>query len=218
MKINHRFKILTASLFATFILVGFTLVFCQENQNLNKNAQEKGLALTAGQTLKIKKILSGYHASELTAADAKSIQDQFREAGIHSGPENNSAIKAAGFDPEKLRQFAPPPNADKMDKNVPRGVDQRMQVVVEKICKPLALSVEQQQVVAKAFSDFYVEMDKLRQTEPDRQAPLDKSKVDPLEKTRDLQIKKVITDAQFTKYLELEKAARPARPNGEKPR
>lgn len=105
-----------------------------------------------------------------------------------------------------------------MDKNGPRGVDQRMQVVVEKICKPLALSVEQQQVVAKAFSDFYVEMDKLRQTEPDRQAPLDKSKVDPLEKTRDLQIKKVITNAQFTKYLELEKAARPVRPNGNRPK
>ena len=82
----------------------------------------------------------------------------------------------------------------------------------------MALSAEQQQVVTKAFSDFYVEMDKLRQTEPDRLTPMDKSKVDPLEKARDLQIKKVITNAQFTKYLELEKAARPARPNGEKPR
>jgi len=218
MKISHRFKILTAALFATFILVGFTLVFCQENQNLNKNTQGKAQTLTAEQTVQIKKIIAGYHASELTAADARAIQEQFRRGGIHSGPEINSAIQSAGFDPEKLRQLAPPPNGDGIDKHAPRLLDERLKVVSEKICKPMALSAEQQQVVTKAFSDFYVEMDKLRQSGSDHQMPPDKSIVDPLEKARDLQIKKVITNAQFTKYLELEKAARPARPNGEKPR
>ena len=91
---------------------------------------------------------------------------------------------------------------------------ERLKVVDEKICKPLFLTEAQKENLVKAFSEFYTEIDKLRKSEPNRQKPLDKSKVDPLEKARDLQIKKVITSVQFSKYLELEKASRPPQPEG----
>ena len=66
--------------------------------------------LTAAQKEQVKAILSHYDANTLTASQAKAIHEAFRQAGIHGGPAMNDAVKAAGFDPDKLRDLAPPPN------------------------------------------------------------------------------------------------------------
>jgi hypothetical protein len=65
--------------------------------------------LTDAQKAQVKSILSQYNAASLTAADAKAIFEAFRAAGLRGGPDLLEAIKAAGFDPEKIRALAPPP-------------------------------------------------------------------------------------------------------------
>ena len=56
-------------------------------------------------------ILSEYDAENLTAEDAKAINNAFREAGIRRGPGQQEAIEAAGFDPGKISSLDPPPGA-----------------------------------------------------------------------------------------------------------
>ena len=46
------------------------------------------------------------------------------------------------------------------------------------------------------------------------QVPMDKSKVDPLERTRDEKTRLVLSKDQFMKYQELEKVSRPPRKEG----
>lgn len=41
--------------------------------------------------------------------EARAIHEAFRQAGIRGGPALNDAVKAASFDPDKLRDLAPPP-------------------------------------------------------------------------------------------------------------
>ena len=184
--------------------------FSQASQTARPKQAANTQTITPEQTAKVKKILSGYNSSKLTAEDAKAIQEKFRQAGIHAGPETAGAIQAAGFDPEKLRNLAPPPNQEKQGNAVPPSLDERMKRVEEKIFKPLTLNSSQKESATRAFRDFYKEMDKLMKA--GSQGPPDKSKVEPLEKARDTKIKQVISTAQYTKYLELEKAARPKRP------
>ena len=71
-------------------------------------------ALTDSQKQQVKGILSKYDANTLTADQAKAIHDAFRQAGIHGGPAMNEAVKAAGFDPDTLRDLAPPPGRNGM--------------------------------------------------------------------------------------------------------
>jgi phosphatidylethanolamine-binding protein (PEBP) family uncharacterized protein len=66
-------------------------------------------ALTDEQANQVKVILSRYNPNTLTADQAKAIHEAFRQAGVRGGPAMGSAIKAAGFDPDKLRDLAPPP-------------------------------------------------------------------------------------------------------------
>ena len=212
---NNQFKKNLATSIVIFcMLLSHLPGFCQQNQRTDQKPQEKSQPITAEQTQQIKKILSDYSASKLTAADAKTIQDKFREAGIHAGPETASAITAAGFDPEKLRTLAPPPNADNKTKSVPPFSEERMKNLDNKICIPLSLSATQKEIVNKAFADFYTEMDKLRKPQANRQSPPDKSKVEPLEKARDGKIKQVLSADQYKKYVELEKSLRPNQPKG----
>ena len=66
--------------------------------------------LTDQQKTTVKSILSKYNPSTLTASDAKAIHSAFRDAGLHKGPGLNEAAKAAGVDPDKLRNLDPPPD------------------------------------------------------------------------------------------------------------
>lgn len=68
--------------------------------------------LTEDQKEKVKTILSNYNADKLTATDAKAIHEAFRNAELRGGPAAEETIRQAGFDPDKLRDLAPPPNAE----------------------------------------------------------------------------------------------------------
>jgi len=69
----------------------------------------KAETLTEAQKGQVKIILSKYDANTLTADQARAIHEAFRQAGLHGGPALNDTVKAAGFDPDKLRDLAPPP-------------------------------------------------------------------------------------------------------------
>ena len=90
-----------------------------------------------------------------------------------------------------------------------------MKMVDEKIIKPLSLNSSQTETINSAFSDFFEGIDKMRQQQQTTPAPPDKSKIEPLEKARDEKIKQVLTKEQFIKYQELEKSARPPKPETE---
>ena len=60
--------------------------------------------LTDAQKDQVKAILSKYDANTLTADQAKAIHEAFRQTGLRGGPTINDAVKAAGFNPEKLRE------------------------------------------------------------------------------------------------------------------
>ena len=81
--------------------------------------------LTDAQKAQVKGLLSKYDANALTAEQAKAIHEAFRQAGLHGGPALNDTVKAAGFDPDKLRDLAPPPGqASGSDQRPPvRGSD-----------------------------------------------------------------------------------------------
>lgn len=78
-----------------------------------RESEEGRETLTDAQTQKIKTILSNYDAEMLTAEDALAIHEAFREAGLRGGPAAEDAIREAGFDPDKLRDLAPPPDMER---------------------------------------------------------------------------------------------------------
>ncbi len=65
--------------------------------------------LADAQKQQVKSILSKYAPATLTANQAKAIHEAFRQAGLRGGPATADVIRAAGFDPDKLRDLAPPP-------------------------------------------------------------------------------------------------------------
>ncbi len=58
---------------------------------------------------KVAAILSNYDPTNLSVADAKAINNAFREACVRPGPGQKAAIEAAGFDPQKISSLDPPP-------------------------------------------------------------------------------------------------------------
>ncbi len=83
-------------------------------------------SLTDAQKAQVKTILAKYDAKSLTAEQAKAIHEAFRQAGLRGGPAMNDAIKAAGVDPDKLRDLAPPPaQGQQGDARPPRPEDQQ---------------------------------------------------------------------------------------------
>jgi len=200
------------------ILLAQAKGLCQDNKNPSVKPQENRQAPTPAQKVTIKNILLKYNALKLTATDAKAIHEQFRAAGIHDGPETRECITAAGFDPEKLRTLDPPKSPDNKGRPDPPTTEEKMKMVQEKIIKPLSLNASQSETITKAFKDFFTSAGELMKTQANPQLPLEKSKIDPLEKARDEKIRQVLTKDQFTKYQELEKASRPPRPNGPEPK
>ncbi len=212
-------KTLAVSKKLSWITLLFSMIFMisvrsfgQEKQDPNQKPPQTQQSLTPEQTATIKKILSKYNPAALTAADAKAIHEQFRQAGIHAGPETKSAITAAGFDPEKLRTLDPPKSPDNSGNPNPPSNDDLMKTLQEKIIKPLGLNTAQSEAVTGAYKDFTAALEKLKKAQTDPRQPVEKSKVEPLVKARDEKISKVLTKDQFTKYMELEKSMRPAKP------
>jgi len=71
--------------------------------------------LTDAQQAQVKAILSKFDANALTAETAKAIHEAFRQAGLRGGPAMAETIQAAGFDPDRLRDLAPPPGRGEGD-------------------------------------------------------------------------------------------------------
>ncbi len=94
----------------------------------------------------------------------------------------------------------------------PPSINERIKMVKERICKPLNLDNLQTEKVSSAFNDFFEEMDQLvdKNTKPPVRS--EKSKVDSFAKIRDENVKLIIPESQFPKYLELELAGRPKGP------
>jgi len=101
-------------------LVAAMQVFAQESEEPKQDDRrpprrgEQGCdeTLTAEQTTQVKAILSKYDPNTLTADQARAIHKTFRKAGLRGGPAMGDAVKAAGFDPDKLRDLAPPPGRE----------------------------------------------------------------------------------------------------------
>ena len=216
-RVTYKFRFW--GIVALIILASLSLNRCysQNNKQQKENKKEnQKTTITSDQASKIKSILSKYNSATLTAAQAKEIHEKFREVGIHVGPETKEAIISAGFDPEKLRTLAPPPNGKMEQKTQGLSLDERLKSLEEKVIKPLSLNSTQKESIISAFKVFYNEMDSLRKNQVNPQSRPDRTKVEPIEKSRDEKIKKILTNDQFLKYVELEKANRPARPDEDK--
>ena len=84
-----------------------------------EDAQRSQEALTAAQVKQVEAILSKYDPDKLTADEARAIHAAFRQAGLRGGPAIGGAIRAAGFDPDRLRDLAPPPGQGNGDAERP---------------------------------------------------------------------------------------------------
>jgi hypothetical protein len=99
----------------------------------------------------------------------------------------------------------------------PPSAEERLKHVTEKMEKDLQLTKAQRETMTAAYKSFFAEMDKLRSKEkppppPPPRPPEDKAAAEKLTKERDSKIKQALTDAQFKKFLELDKQMRPGGP------
>jgi hypothetical protein len=84
-------------------------ISAQQKEKSIENGHETTEVLSKKQKDKVKAILSDYDSTSFTTKDAQAINEAFREAGLRGGPAAEEAIKEAGFNPDKLRELAPPP-------------------------------------------------------------------------------------------------------------
>jgi hypothetical protein len=204
-------KVIMNVIIPGILMVLMTFTGCsQASDQVRKPAEKAVKPSPAGEADKIKDILSQYDPKSLNSEMAIQIHEKFRAAGIHPGPENKDAISAAGFDPDRLRDLAPPPGRPGEPSAGLSSEEGKLKLIEEKIIKPLELNSVQADTIKKAFSDFFSEMGKLRTVNDPN--PPDRSLVEPLEKSRDKRIEKILTAEQFSKYKELEKTTRPPRP------
>lgn len=82
----------------------------QQLNGSEEKREKRTEELTEVQKAKVIAILSNYNSDSLTSTEAKAIHEAFREAGLRGGPAAEKAIREAGFNPEKLRDLAPPPD------------------------------------------------------------------------------------------------------------
>jgi hypothetical protein len=114
-------------------------------------------------------------------------------------------------------QQGPPPGQK------PPSPEEHLKQVSAKLEKELALSPAQKMKVEAAYKQFFTGMEKVRgkmQPPPPPPPPLPpgkKKSADSLAAIRDAEIKKTLTDAQFTKFKEVEKTMRPPRRQGPPP-
>jgi phosphatidylethanolamine-binding protein (PEBP) family uncharacterized protein len=107
----ERRKAMKNLLIITALVFGISayLATAQEGSGNERGKETATESFTDAQQAQVRAILSKYDASKLTVVQAQAIHDAFRQAGFHRGATLNSAVKAAGFDPDKLRDLAPQP-------------------------------------------------------------------------------------------------------------
>ena len=104
----------------------------------------------------------------------------------------------------------------------PPSQEERLKQVSEKITKEIKLSTAQKAKVEAAYKDFFVDVEKLRAKNGNKEMPPppppgSKEDMDKLSKARDAKIKSALTETQYTKYVEMEASLRPPKPDGMQP-
>ncbi len=116
---KKQFTLITfTSLIIGFIIYGLALADDGIDTNQDQHGQENQ-QLNDEMVSVVASILSQYDASNLSEADAKAINNSFREAGIRQGGGQREAIESTGFDARKISELDPPPNK-KSDKKPQR--------------------------------------------------------------------------------------------------
>lgn len=110
-------KKLTSVILVLFVLTSLQLS-AQQKEESREERQETMETITDAQKEKLKTILSNYDPHSLTTKDAKAIHEAFREAGLRAGPATADAMREIGFDPDKLRDLAPPPDMEGKSKRL----------------------------------------------------------------------------------------------------
>lgn len=110
-------KKLTSVILVLFVLTSLQLS-AQQKEESREEGQETMETITDAQKEKLKTILSNYDSQSLTAKDAKAIHEAFRETGLRAGPATADAMREIGFDPDKLRDLAPPPDMEGKSKRL----------------------------------------------------------------------------------------------------
>ncbi len=116
---NHMTRLRAALVLSLVMLSPFASTAAEEGRRAEPPAGPPATAgapgadatpLTAAQVQQVRTILATHDPAKLTAAEAKAIHAAFREAGLRGGPALNEAVRAAGFDPDRLRDLDPPPD------------------------------------------------------------------------------------------------------------
>ena len=93
------------SITGLLLLIVIGSAFAQNNSGPGKQENDSNVNYTTA----VAAILKNYNAATLTSIDARAINDAFRQAGVRQGDAQKEAIKAAGFDPQKISSLDPPP-------------------------------------------------------------------------------------------------------------
>lgn len=101
-------------------------------------------------------------------------------------------------------------------------IEEQLKRVTAELNKHPDLTPSQKEKVLDAYKTFFTEIEKESKKEkplppPPPPPPVKREVADKLSKERDAKIKEVLTEDQFKKYLEIEKAMRPKRPCDEAP-
>ncbi len=111
--ITLLFLFVFIELFFVGIAFGDQSVYDQNRNSGNNNrsvSNQNQESLSENMKSTVLSILSNYDADNLTEADAKAINNAFREAGIRQGAGQQEAIESAGFSPRKISSLDPPPS------------------------------------------------------------------------------------------------------------
>jgi Spy/CpxP family protein refolding chaperone len=97
------------------------------------------------------------------------------------------------------------------------GMEERLKRTNEIMEKEVQPTAAQQASIESVFKTFFVAADKVRKDNPPPPPdPKVKAAMDKLAAERDESIKKILTEAQFKKYVEAEKKMRPPKPGEQK--
>ena len=97
------------------------------------------------------------------------------------------------------------------------GMEERLKRTNEIMEKEVRPTAAQQASIESVFKTFFAAADKVRKDNPPPPPdPKMKAAMDKLAAERDESIKKILTEAQFKKYVEAEKKMRPPKPGEQK--
>jgi hypothetical protein len=89
------------------------------------------------------------------------------------------------------------------------SIEKRLEMIDNKICNQLKITMEQNIAIKDAFRVFFTDMDQMMKK--DNGATPDKAKIEKLKNSRDEKIKNILSPALYFRYIKFEKTTRPKR-------